>query len=408
VVVTGSSSTIKYAAADGARLWEQRYTNGSGRVVAVDGNDHVVVAGSSFNGTNYDYYTAKYATVDGGLLWEQRYNGPSNRFDCARAVAVDGSDNVVVTGVSFNASRDGEARDGDYHTLRYAAADGALLWEKRYRGGPVQVDDLDEASPSLAVRHDGTVVITGSSRGEFDYNYVTIVYRENLAPVITCPPNAVASATHSTGAVIKFTVTAVDDSGVSSAITCVPFSGSMFPIGQTAVTCTATDGEMSSSTCSFTVTVFSARTAMENLLAELIALRTVVTNRNEAGKLDAAIKHLTRSLAAKLWLDETHLDRKHGTRVFHQKKLVARKLCRFLESHIPLPFLPRNFPVEAERLLAVVAIEDAMAAGLSSKRIEKAQRFLARGDAAAADAQCFNGIEEYRRAWQRATRARSQ
>src|SRR5438034_962365 len=63
--------------------------------VAVDGSGSVVVTGASWNGTNADYYTAKYAAADGALLWEKRYNGPANSGDYARAVAVDGSDNVV-------------------------------------------------------------------------------------------------------------------------------------------------------------------------------------------------------------------------------------------------------------------------------------------------------------------------
>src|SRR2546430_11716057 len=49
---------------------------------------------TSQNGApNYDedYYTAKYAAADGVLLWEKRYNGPANRVDSATAAAVDGS-----------------------------------------------------------------------------------------------------------------------------------------------------------------------------------------------------------------------------------------------------------------------------------------------------------------------------
>jgi len=133
-------------------------------------------------------------------------------------------------------------------------------------------------------------------------------------------------------------------------------------------------------------------------------VRTITTNRNDRRKLDAAIKHLTKSLAPRLWVDATHLHRQRGDRMFYQEKLAARRICRFLQSHIPLPFFPHNFPTEADRLLAVVAIEDAIAAGVSSRKIEQAQRFLARGDAAAGDAACSNGIEDYRKAWQRVAR----
>jgi hypothetical protein len=53
---------------------------------------------------------------------------------------VDGGGNVVVT--------------GDYHTAKYAASDGALLWE---------VNRSDDIATDLAVDGNGNVVVTGSS-----------------------------------------------------------------------------------------------------------------------------------------------------------------------------------------------------------------------------------------------------
>jgi len=58
--------------------------------------------GSTFEFGTADYYTAKYAAADGALLWEQRYNGPANNDDLAQAVAVDAKGNAVVTGYSLN------------------------------------------------------------------------------------------------------------------------------------------------------------------------------------------------------------------------------------------------------------------------------------------------------------------
>ena len=198
VAVTGGSYngtnydayTAKYSAANGALLWEKRYTgatNGGAyaHAVAVDANGNVLVTGNSEG----DYYTAKYAAANGALLWEKRYNGPSGHFDDASAVAVDGSGNVVVTGYSaagFDVY--------DYYTAKYAASDGGLLWEKRYNG-PTDRDDLITTSRSLAVAPNGTVVITGSSGGSLAlnsaaYDYATVVYWENL-PAITIVPDGV-------------------------------------------------------------------------------------------------------------------------------------------------------------------------------------------------------------------------
>jgi outer membrane protein assembly factor BamB len=170
VVVTGSSATVKYAAADGALLWEQRY-NGPGNgfhstsAVAVDGSGNVAVTGYSYNGGgywDYDYYTAKYAATDGVLLWEKRYNGPANDFDNAGSVAVDGSGNVVVTGSSYKGINSGGFRYGaDYYTAKYAAADGALLWEQRYNGP----GDGNDYAYAVVVDGGGNVVVTGDSIG---------------------------------------------------------------------------------------------------------------------------------------------------------------------------------------------------------------------------------------------------
>jgi len=182
VVVTGYSwgsgndtdyYTAKYAAVDDALLWEKRYNspanNYDGAIaVAVDGSGNVVVTGSSYNGTNEDYYTGKYAAADGALLWEKRYNGPENSYDYASAVAVDGSGNVVVTGTS----------QGGYYTAKYAAADGALLWEKRYNG-PDNGDDTVAWGHGLAIGPNGMVAVTGTSSGD----YATLVYRDDVYPI---------------------------------------------------------------------------------------------------------------------------------------------------------------------------------------------------------------------------------
>ena len=56
-------------------------------------------------------------------------------------------------------------------------------------------------------------------------------------------------------AVVAFTVTGSDNSGIDPTIVCYPASGYTFPLGTTTVTCTATDGNGNENTCEFTVTV---------------------------------------------------------------------------------------------------------------------------------------------------------
>src|ERR1017187_2559848 len=83
------------------QAWVQRY-NGPGNgddeatAVAVDGSNNVIVTGFSIgSGSGYDYATIRYSGA-GVPLWTNRYNGPGNGNDYAQSMAVDGSNNVIV------------------------------------------------------------------------------------------------------------------------------------------------------------------------------------------------------------------------------------------------------------------------------------------------------------------------
>src|SRR6266511_895261 len=188
--------TIKYSGADGSVLWQKRYNGPTvdyAEAVAVDTSGNVVVTGSSGTDINdngccdSDYYTAKYAATDGALLWERRYNGPANGDDRPKAVAADDSGNVVVTGSSYGGR---SYYDTDYYTAKYAAADGALLWERRY-SGPGNFDDQAHA---MAVDASGNVVVTGNS--------ATIKYLANGTAVWTNNAGATSLAVDGTGNVV--------------------------------------------------------------------------------------------------------------------------------------------------------------------------------------------------------------
>jgi hypothetical protein len=67
---------------------------------------------------------------------------------------------------------------------------------------------------------------------------------------------ATAEATGPNGAMVNFpTPTATDNLDDVVVVTCVPVSGSLFPLGNTGVTCTASDAAGNSAQASFTVTV---------------------------------------------------------------------------------------------------------------------------------------------------------
>lgn len=156
--------------------WVARY-NGPGNgfdrsnAVALDGIGNVYVTGPSLgSGSNQDYATIKY-NASGQQEWVTRYNGPGNGNDDARAIAVDASGNVYVTGPSLGS---GGQNDHDYATIKYNSA-GQEQWVARYNGPGNGTD----GAAAIAVDGSGNVYVTGhslGSGGQSDYDYATIKY----------------------------------------------------------------------------------------------------------------------------------------------------------------------------------------------------------------------------------------
>ncbi len=168
-------ATIKYNAS-GTEEWVARY-NGPGNLfdhpfaIAVDGAGNVYVTGQSFgSGTDFDYATVKYNAADGAEEWIARYNGPENFVDQALAIGIDGPGNVYVTGGSM-----GSGTDFDYATIKYNAADGAEDWVTRYNGPGNGAD----AARAIAIDGSGNVYVTGESFAGAETDYATIKYSQS-------------------------------------------------------------------------------------------------------------------------------------------------------------------------------------------------------------------------------------
>ena len=152
--------------------WVRRY-NGPGnsedygRAIAVDGSGNLYVTGSSVgSGTGVDYATIKYDSY-GDTAWVRRYNGPGNSMDYGYALVVDSSGNVYVTGYSV-----GSGTGNDYATIKYDSY-GDTAWVRRYNGPG---NSGDEAY-AIAVDGSGNVYVTGYSLGSgTNYDYATIKY----------------------------------------------------------------------------------------------------------------------------------------------------------------------------------------------------------------------------------------
>ncbi|MCW2832713.1 MAG: hypothetical protein JWN68_666 [Nocardioides sp.] len=97
------------------------------------------------------------------------------------------------------------------------------------------------------------------------------------APTLTLPANLQREATGPNGAAVTFSASAVDGNNQPVPVTCTPASGSVFPVGVTTVTCSATDPQGRKSTGTFTVTVTPLPALCEGERATIQAQPGVIT-----------------------------------------------------------------------------------------------------------------------------------
>ena len=175
---TGSDfATVKFDAG-GVQNWDVRY-NGpftaydDAKALTIDATGSLYVTGRSKGSeTRYDYATIKYNAM-GFEEWLARYNGPENGDDEAVAVVVDETGNVYVTGRSANVR--GFPYDYDYATVKLNAA-GGQEWVARYNGPGGRNDE----PTALTVDNSGNVYVTGSSQDtDTGIDYATVKYDRN-------------------------------------------------------------------------------------------------------------------------------------------------------------------------------------------------------------------------------------
>jgi len=121
--------------------------------------------------------------------------------------------------------------------------------------GPVSVD-CDHASGSFFPF--GTTVVKCSAkdqRGNRTEDTFTVSVGDTTPPVLKMPNVVTAFATSRSGARVNYTVTATDNIDPNPKVKCTPPSGSQFPLGESTVTCKATDASGNSSQGTFKVRV---------------------------------------------------------------------------------------------------------------------------------------------------------
>ncbi|MCK4395464.1 T9SS type A sorting domain-containing protein [candidate division WOR-3 bacterium] len=176
IIVTGTTGepywdfdyfTVKYDS-NGTIQWTDTIDNGFYDFawgVAVDNSNNIIVTGRSEIGDvdNWDYFTVKY-NPSGTILWADTID--NGGIDIAYGVAVDNSNNIIITGTSKIGV------DWDYFTVKYDS-NGTIQWADTIDNG-----DDDEAW-SVAVDDSNNIIVTGKSEIGSDYDYFTVKYDTN-------------------------------------------------------------------------------------------------------------------------------------------------------------------------------------------------------------------------------------
>jgi uncharacterized delta-60 repeat protein len=147
-----------------------------GLCIAVDGRGRIYVAGVCWGGyppgTQWDYATIQY-DEDGAEGWVAIYDGPGRGYDLPYGIGIDSMGSVYVTGDSAESGTDITDFDYDYATIKYDSL-GNELWVRRHEGG----SDGHDGASDLAIDGEDNLYVTGSAAGDDTHyrDYCTIKY----------------------------------------------------------------------------------------------------------------------------------------------------------------------------------------------------------------------------------------
>lgn len=159
----------------GTLQWSSTEDSGFGNLdtpfaMALDGSNNVILAGSGFTSIveEEDYMTVKFDHATGAVLWKELYGGDAEAFDVVNAVAVDASDNVYITG----RSKSSETSE-DFYTIAYNSS-GTELWSDRHTTEGLEFDEATDVQVGSAGTH---IYVTGYSFfSETNNDFTTLKY----------------------------------------------------------------------------------------------------------------------------------------------------------------------------------------------------------------------------------------
>ena len=167
----------------GTYIWQKSFGSTGDdwvRGLAVDGAGNVVLTGQFVNTINFggpamtssgfeDIFLAKLSGTNGSYVWSRSF-GNSSTTDAGYGVAVDGSNNVAITGFFGQTVDFGGgpivAQGYDIFVAKYNSA-GAYISAKRYGDPPALFDN--QFGDAIAMSSGGNVYITGHFLGTLDF-----------------------------------------------------------------------------------------------------------------------------------------------------------------------------------------------------------------------------------------------
>lgn len=160
----------KYSSA-GVMMWSKQLGAGYCSGVVCDSSDNIFVTGAYLGNGDFgggvlpgqgysDIFVVKYSPT-GAHIWSKGFVGSAE--DAGKAIAVDSSGDVYVTGFFYAAVNFGgisltSAGGSDIFLVKVQGSDGATLWAKRF--GDAQ-DVQNDLGSGVAVDRDGNVFLTG-------------------------------------------------------------------------------------------------------------------------------------------------------------------------------------------------------------------------------------------------------
>jgi hypothetical protein len=154
-----------------------------------------------------------------------------------------------------------QSLDGD-HSCGVAFTVNPGLGPLAANGGPTQTEAIPGSSSAVNGGDNAgcpTVDQRYVARNDGACDIGAYEYVDTAHPTLSLPPIVTASAPSPSGTTVDYSslVTAADPDGDAMTIVCTPPTGSLFPLGTTTVSCTATDTHANKVVGSFPVTVTS-------------------------------------------------------------------------------------------------------------------------------------------------------